>query len=161
MVSTRLMSPLAVAFLLFALGCQGGNGPGTGGGSQAASVTDRVLELVNAERTSRGLAALTRNTRLDAAAQAHADDMADNKFFDHTGSDGSDPGSRATAAGYAWTAIAESIGLGDVNAEDIVNGWMNSPGHRANILSTIYTETGIAINDSGVATTWVQVFCRS
>lgn len=140
----------------------GGTGS-TGGGSTGGTVTttdaDRILELVNSERSSRGLNPLTRNSKLDTAATVHADDMSANGFFSHTGSDGSSVSERAAAAGYAWTGIAENIGQGDLTPQAMMNLWMNSDGHRTNILNTTYTELGVGINDSG-ATLWVQVFAR-
>lgn len=141
----------------------GGNSTGgtsTGGSSTGGTTTtdeDRILELVNSERTSRGLTALTRNTLLAAAAVTHAVDMRAGGFFSHTGSDGSSVSGRATTAGYVWTAIGENIGQGDISAEAMMDLWMNSDGHRANILNTSFTELGVGIDTSG-STLWVQVF---
>lgn len=132
---------------------------GTSGGTATTSDADRILELVNNERGSRGLTALTRNALLDTAADAHADDMAANSFFSHTGSDGNSVSNRATAAGYVWSSIGENIGQADVTPAAMMNLWMNSDGHRANILNPDYTELGVGINGSGV-TLWVQVFGR-
>ena len=143
-------------------GTTGGTGT-TGGGSTGGTVTttdaDRILELVNSERNSRGLNGLTRNSKLDAAATVHADDMRTNGFFSHTGSDGGSVSERATAAGYAWTSIGENIAQGDLTPEAVMDLWMNSDGHRANILNDTFTELGVGINDSG-STLWVQVFGR-
>lgn len=140
------------------------NGTSTGGTSTSGSTTtttdaNRILELVNTERTSRGFTALARNDQLDDAAVAQATDMRDNKFFDHTGSDGSNVGTRATAAGYTWSAIGENIGSGSVSPEAMMDLWMNSDGHRANILSPNFTELGVGIDERGTAL-WVQVFGR-
>ena len=85
--------------------------------------------------------------------------MSANGFFSHTGSDGGSVSERATAAGYAWTGIAENIGQGDITPETMMNLWMDSAGHRTNILNAAYTELGVGINDSGL-TLWVQVFGR-
>jgi uncharacterized protein YkwD len=137
----------------------GTSGGGTTGGSTTTTDAGRILQLVNTERANAGLAALTRNALLDAAALAHATDMRNNNFFDHAGSNGSSVGDRATAAGYVWTAIAENIGQGDTTPDDMMNLWMNSTGHAANILGSAYTEIGIAIDDNGTAL-WVQVFGR-
>lgn len=157
----------AIAFLLPVLFLTGGcpdptTSTTTGGTSTGGTTTtdaDRILELVNSERTSRGLASLTRNTLLDAAAVTHATDMRNSGFFSHTGSDGSSVSDRAAAAGYRWTAIGENIGQGDITAEAMMDLWMNSDGHRANILNTKFTELGVGIDDSG-STLWVQVFGR-
>ena len=85
--------------------------------------------------------------------------MRNNNFFDHTGSAGSDVGARATAAGYNWNTIGENIGSGSVTPEAMMDLWMNSDGHRANILSPNYTELGVGIDEQGM-TLWVQVFGR-
>lgn len=132
---------------------------GTSGGTTTTSDADRILELVNSERGSRGLTALTQNALLAAAADAHAGDMAANSFFSHTGSDGSSVSARATAAGYVWSSIGENIGQGDLTPQAMMNLWMNSDGHRANILNSDYTELGVGVNGSG-GTLWVQVFGR-
>lgn len=129
----------------------------TAGGTAGATDADRILELVNQERTSRGLSALTRNTQLDAAADGHAADMHDKSFFAHTGSDGSSVGDRATAAGFMWTRIGENIGEGDVTAEKMMELWMNSDGHRANILDADFTLLGVGTDERGTKL-WVQVF---
>lgn len=140
-------------------GGTGTNGGGSTGGTVITTDNDRILELVNSERTSRGLTALTRNTLLDIAATAHADDMSAGAFFSHTGSDGGSVSGRATAAGYPWTTIGENIAQGDLSPEAVMDLWMNSDGHRANILNATFTELGVGINDSG-STLWVQVFGR-
>ena len=163
MTRALLASFVAVAAIVWVGGCpdttglSGGTGGGSSGGTTTATDAERILTLVNAERTSRGLPPLTRNALLDAAAQAHADDMRANNFFSHTGSDGSNPGDRATTAGYSWTAIGENIGQGNQSPEDMMNLWMNSSDHRANILDPSFTELGVGINDAGT-TLWVQVF---
>ncbi len=77
----------------------------------------------------------TASPALGAAARNHSIDMARNNFMSHTGSDGASPWDRIQAAGYDFTTAAENIGAGYPTAGDMVNGWMNSPGHRANILS--------------------------
>ena len=165
MTRALLASFLAIAVIACAGGCPdptglvGGTGGGSSGGTTTAADADQILTLVNAERTGRGLLALTRNALLDAAAQAHANDMRANSFFSHTGSDGSNVGDRATAAGYSWTTIGENIGEGSHSPEDMMDLWMNSPGHRANILNPDFTDLGVGINDSGT-TLWVQVFGR-
>ena len=167
MVRTRVALPLAVAMVLLTGGCPwlvvtGSSGTlvgGTPGSSSIATDAERILQLVNAERAAQGLSSLTRNALLDAAAVAHATDMADNNFFSHTGSDGSAVSDRATAAGYVWTKIGENIGEGNVTPDTMMDLWMNSTGHRANILDPDFTELGVGIDDSGT-TLWVQVFGR-
>jgi uncharacterized protein YkwD len=112
---------------------------------QVAPVTfeQRVADLINVERTTRGLSALAFDEKLILAARAHSQDMADKKFFSHTGSDGSDPGDRIAAQGYAWTTYGENIAAGYTTPENVVKGWMDSPGHRDNILNSDMTELGV------------------
>jgi len=126
---------------------------------------DRVIELVNQQRANNGCPALTKNIALTNAAQAHSTDMALDDFFSHTGSDGSSPGARATRAGYSWSAIGENIAAGYATPESVVQGWMNSSGHRANILNCGYRDTGVGYyylaNDTGNVNYqhyWAQMF---
>jgi uncharacterized protein YkwD len=95
----------------------------------------RVLELTNIERSKLSLSPLTLNTQLLNAAQTHTQNMAVEDFFDHTGKDGSSIGSRVTATGYKFSAAAENIGVGYSTPEQVIEGWMNSSGHRTNILN--------------------------
>jgi uncharacterized protein YkwD len=120
-----------------------------------------LLRLTNLERQRAGLRPLTLSTPLGQAAQAHAIDMARNQFFSHTGSNGSSMASRARAVGYAYSYVGENIGAGYVSPEAAVRAWMNSAGHRANILNPNYTEIGFGYtNASGgqYRNYWVQVF---
>jgi uncharacterized protein YkwD len=100
---------------------------------------------------------------LVAAAQMHSEDMACNNYFSHTGLDGSTVGGRSTRQGYGWSFVGENIGAGYSSPEAVVQGWMNSPGHRANILSPDYTEIGIGYAfsaDSDYGTYWTAVFAK-
>lgn len=119
--------------------------PGSSCGAQENSTFEsRVLILINEERTSRGIAPLTRNTKLDSAAQRHSNDMACNNFIDHIGSDGSSPWDRMSQAGYTWIRAAENIAAGYSTPASVVSGWMNSSGHKANILNADLKDIGIA-----------------
>ena len=103
-----------------------------------------ILKLINLERTTRKLAALTGSDLLTQAARRHSADMATNDFFDHVSSDKSDYRARINATCYAWSTIGENIGgstKGD--AANMVDGWMRSPPHRASILNPDYTEAGV------------------
>ncbi len=125
-------------------------------------IVEDILERTNAERVNRNLPALNLNTQLALAAQTHADDMARNKFLSHTGSDDSKLRDRIERVGYDWSAIAENVAYNQASAEAVVTSWMESPGHRENILKTEVAEIGI-----GYATTangepyYVQVFGKS
>jgi uncharacterized protein YkwD len=134
----------------------------------AASVpfADEVIVLVNQERASNGCPALVKNDALTNAAQGHSTDMALNDFFSHTGSDGSSPGTRATRVGYSWS-LGENIAAGQSTPQHAVQDWMNSPGHRANILNCSFSDTGVGYyyraNDPGSVTYrhyWTQMFGR-
>ena len=105
----------------------------------------QIVELINHERISRALTALVADPRLMAAAQSHSQDMASQEFFDHTGSDGSTPGDRITAEDYPWTFFAENLGCGYPTAEAMVQGWLDSPGHRANMLAPEAVHIGIGL----------------
>lgn len=104
----------------------------------------RVIELVNVERASVGLAPLAPNDRLTEAAIGYANTMAAQNHFSHTGKDGSSVRSRAEAAGYlTWTFLGENLAAGQKTPERVVAAWMSSPGHRANILAADATEVGL------------------
>jgi uncharacterized protein YkwD len=141
------------------------------------SLESLILLKINFERTSRGLAPLHEDSRLDVAARLHCEDMIRNGYFEHEGSDGT-PSSRAEAQGYPTQKIIGSLiytGVGeniiknpcyflinfipiptidyfdhDILASNLVNSWMNSPGHRANILDPIYMDIGIGVAWSGL-----------
>ncbi len=102
-----------------------------------------VLDLLNQDRAGQGLGLLTADDRLQGAARAHSLDMAANNFFGHAGSDGSNAGDRAAAAGYAPTAWGEDIAAGYLTAASAVNAWLASPDHRAIIRNAIFTDAGV------------------
>lgn len=118
-------------------GCNGAN----------SNFEAQVVALINKERANAGLSALSTNSSLTSAARGHSSDMANSNFFGHTGSNGSDLASRLSAAGYAYTAGAENIYAGQGsnlnNPYAAVSAWMDSDGHRANMLNGIYTEIGV------------------
>ncbi len=137
-----------------------------------AAFLDSVLESLNRVR-ARGSRCggrefppsrpLTRSPALDEAARMHARDMAQNSFLAHTGSNGSNPGDRATRAGYEWRVVAENIAAGQTSADDIAATWLDSPGHCENLLDAKYSETGIAyaLNPGdGRDIYWVQVYAE-
>ncbi|HEU5102187.1 MAG TPA: CAP domain-containing protein [Roseiflexaceae bacterium] len=110
----------------------------------AVSVEQRVAELTNEQRRQQGcMVALVLSPELSVAASAHSRDMALHDRFSHTGSDGSTMVSRAQAAGYDYSGLAENLAAGPTTPEEVVAGWMNSPGHRANILNCALREIGV------------------
>jgi uncharacterized protein YkwD len=116
-------------------------------------ISARVLQLVNEARTKprkcgsqrfEAAPPLTLSPVLSRAALVHAKDMSANELFEHRGSDGSKPSERASRAGYDWAAIAENIAQGPATAEEVVQGWLDSPGHCVNIMGAQYREMGVA-----------------
>ncbi len=132
------------------------------GGSQTAQFQAQVLTLTNAERAKNGCdVALKANTALTKAAQDHAEDMLKNNYFDHNSQDGTSPFDRMTAAGYKWSGAAENIAAGQPTPQAVVTSWMNSPGHRANILNCGLKDLGVGYAAGSGATYgqyWVQDF---
>lgn len=112
-----------------------------------------MLCLVNKERKSRNLPLLLLSSQLTTSAQNHAKDMYDNNYLSHTSRDGTSFDQRIRNAGYTGGALAENIAKGQSSEADVMKDWMNSPGHRANILGD-YTDFGSG--NSGDA--WVQDF---
>jgi uncharacterized protein YkwD len=122
-----------------------------------------VVELINAQRATAGLSALSAQGQLGSAAQLHSEDMACNNYFSHSGLDSSTVATRIERQGYNWSAAGENIGAGYSSPESVVSGWMNSEGHRANILNTDFTEIGIGYAfgaDSDYGAYWTAVFAR-
>ncbi|MFD7704679.1 CAP domain-containing protein [Streptomyces caelestis] len=118
-----------------------------------------VIDLTNRERARAGLPPLSHDPRLTAAAQAHSADMAARDFHSHTAPDGGRPWDRAAAAGSALRTVGENIACGQRSAAEVVRGWMNSPGHRANILEAGFTRIGVGFAGGGRAGTyWTQLF---
>lgn len=117
-------------------------------------VRARVVELVNAARShsrscgSERFAAappLETSRSLNDAAAEHARDMAKKKFFEHEGSDGSQPRDRVARAGYKSILTGENIALGPESAEEVVAGWLASPGHCANIMEPRFRDIGVGL----------------
>ena len=151
----------------------GNSGSSNSGASSATQETIRVgdfeqqvLVLVNEERANAGLQPLSFDPHLLEAAEVHSENMALQDFFNHIGADGSTPTQRMQAAGFSSQAPgAENIAAGYGTPEEVVEGWMNSPGHRANILTPEFTLSGVGYyfleNDTGNEDSnhyWTQVF---
>jgi uncharacterized protein YkwD len=149
---------------------------GSGGGSCSISPEQQaMLDAINDFRSqtrtcgSRGTFAavspLSWSCELEAAALTHSMDMANNNFFDHTGSDNSSGGDRASRAGYSWSAWGENIAAGvplsSVSA--VMDAWISSPGHCANLMGSFFDHLGAAKYSSGSSAYgvyWTQVFGR-
>jgi uncharacterized protein YkwD len=107
-----------------------------------------ILEAMNRERAAHGLAPLRQCEALTAAAEDRVRDMMERHYFDHVSPDGTSPFACAERHGYDYTAIGENLAVGYRSAASVVDGWMTSPGHRANLLGTRYDEVGLAIADA-------------
>ncbi|MFT4049839.1 MAG: CAP domain-containing protein [Solirubrobacterales bacterium] len=131
--------------------------------TNSTQLNSAVICLVNAERTSRGLAALKQESRLGLAAFAHSADMALKNYFDHTGLDGTKFSARITQAGYPWIAAGENIAAGQKTPRTVMKAWMASTGHCHNILSPDYTDigVGVATGPSTYGIYWTQDFGRT
>jgi uncharacterized protein YkwD len=136
----------------------------------AAGVSREVLQLVNQARAAsrkcgrrsfNAVAPLTLSPLLERAARAHSKDMAEHSLFEHRGSDGSEPAVRVTRTGYQWRTVAENIAAGAPDAQTVVRGWLDSPGHCTNIMGGEFSEMGVAYAvepKSRAGIYWAQVF---
>ncbi len=125
----------------------------------SANPASQVVALTNAERAKAGCAPLTVDSRLTAAAQAHSDDMATHNYFSHTSQDGRTPFQRMAAAGYQFSIAAENIAAGQRTPTDVMTGWMNSTGHRENILNCSLKQIGVGYGTGGnYGVYWTQDF---
>lgn len=120
-----------------------------------AAAIRRVVELVNARRAEAGCPPLTLDPRLTRAAQRHSEDMSARGYFAHTTPEGVTFAERIRRAGYPAPA-AENIARGPHSAERVMRLWMNSPGHRANILNCAFTAIGVGLDRDGWY--WTQTF---
>lgn len=131
-------------------------------------ILNRVNQARAAGRTCGGTAyaratALTWNGMLFNAAGAHSTDMAANNYFSHTSQDGRSAGQRITGAGYAWRAYGENIAAGQASAQSVVDGWLASPGHCANIMNANYANMAtacVASSTSTYRTYWTMELAR-
>lgn len=104
---------------------------------------------------------LTWSCQLRDAATAHTQDMVDNNFFNHTGSDGLKVSDRVTATGYSWRTVGENIAAGYANEQQVMQGWLTSEGHCRNIMNPAYKDFGSAVmftNQADYSSYWTQVF---
>nr|WP_306337977.1 sigma-70 family RNA polymerase sigma factor [Streptomyces sp. KL118A] len=123
-----------------------------------SGTAEQVVALVNTERSKAGCGPVTSNDKLATAATKHSADMAARDYFDHTSPDGKDPGDRITAAGYRWSTYGENIARGQQSPASVMDSWMKSPGHRANILNCDFKELGVGIHNGSGGPWWTQAF---
>lgn len=128
---------------------------------QSNDQAQQVLALVNAERAKAGLKALVLDDQLNTVAAAKAKDMADGNYFSHDSPTYGSPFDMMRSFGVSYTSAGENIAAGQKTAKDVMNSWMNSSGHRANILSAKYTKLGVGYYNGGsYGTYWVQEFTQ-
>ena len=125
-------------------------------GSAQSSFAAEVASLVNAERARYGLSALTIDIKVQQAAQVRAQETV--QSFSHTRPSGASFSSALTEAGVSYTRAGENIAYGQATPQTVVSAWMDSEGHRANILSRNFTKIGIGYTLSGGAAYWAQLF---
>lgn len=135
-----------------------GNGSGSTGGTSTgtSSAAQAVLAEVNAARAKNGLSALTLDANMNRAAAVRAAEMA--QSFSHTRPNGSRGLTALNEAGVSYRTAGENIASGQQTAQAVVSAWMNSSGHRANILSSLFGRMGVGQATIGRRTYWVQLF---
>ncbi len=129
----------------------------------SGAVREEMLALVNSARKKAGLKTLRLNSVLHKAAQAHAEDMLARGYFAHESPSGTTVRERSRKAGYNWAAVGENIAFGQTSVDEVMETWIDSPGHRKNILSRNYTEMGVGLAlgkgpDGKYQILWVQNF---
>jgi uncharacterized protein YkwD len=124
-----------------------------------AAFEAEVLSIVNRERAAAGCSAVTSDDRLVAAARAHSADMAARGYFSHTTPEGVEFATRITQAGYRWSRAGENIAKGQATPAAVMTGWMNSSGHKANILNCSFKNLGVGVAaDADGRLVWTQDF---
>lgn len=154
----QVMSGLMVAALLALTSCTVGTVPGGPAPEAAAAAQVPVPSggfgaMLNAQRASGGLPAATSDARLTVAAQAHAQDMVAQDYFSHTGLDGRPSADRVRATGYSTCRPSEDIAFGQRSEAEVLQTWVNSPPHLANIMMRGPVQYGLG----HAGTKWVLV----
>ncbi|MFB1080901.1 CAP domain-containing protein [Jeotgalibacillus sp. JSM ZJ347] len=124
--------------------------------NELGSFEAQVIELTNQERSKYGLPALQADTELSAVAEEKSADMARNQYFSHTSPTYGSPFDMMKSYGINYRSAGENIAMGQQTPEQVVTAWMNSEGHRQNILSTSYTHIGVGYIENG--NYWTQMF---
>ncbi|MGI6745087.1 MAG: Cysteine-rich secretory protein family protein [Firmicutes bacterium ADurb.Bin300] len=120
------------------------------------SIEEQVVILVNEERQSRGLKPLKLNAKLSEVARKKSQDMRDNNYFSHTSPVYGSPFDMMRSFGITYKTAGENIAMGYSSAQKVMQGWMNSSGHRANILNPSFTQIGVGYVADGHY--WTQQF---
>lgn len=155
----RLTLTLAAGALAL-IGTQANASTGCSTPENVNAMASEIARGLNANRAANGFSQLSFNRRLGRAAQAHACDMARNNFFGHRGTDGSNSQVRVRAAGYQDCLVAENLAWGYPRSEQIITGWMNSAGHRSNMLHPRAEEFGVGITMGPKGPNWVLVVAK-
>lgn len=124
--------------------------------SSVLAFENEVIRLVNEQRSTNGLKPLTANWELSRVARYKSQDMVDNRYFSHTSPTYGTPFQMIRAFGLTYRTAGENIAYGQRTPQTVVNAWMNSSGHRANILNASYTQIGVGYVSSGHY--WTQMF---
>ncbi|WP_206529758.1 SafA/ExsA family spore coat assembly protein [Brevibacillus sp. SYP-B805] len=128
---------------------------------QIRAVEEQVVKLVNAERAKRGLKPLTANWQLSRVARIKSQDMRDRGYFSHTSPTYGSPFDMMQAFGIAYHAAGENIAAGQTTPAAVMQSWMNSAGHRQNILNPQFTQIGVGYATGGsYRYYWTQMFIR-
>lgn len=127
-----------------------------GNNSGVLAYEKQVVDLVNKERAANGLAPLTLNEKLCGVARTKSQDMKDLGYFSHTSPTYGSPFDMMKSFGISYRTAGENIAMGQRTPEEVVNAWMNSPGHRANILNPSFTQIGVGYVANG--NYWTQMF---
>lgn len=126
--------------------------------TSVSAIEKAVLDLTNAERQKAGLKPLAIDEKLMNSARAKSADMASKKYFDHTSPTYGSPFDQMKSYGISYRSAAENIAMGQRSAEEVVKAWMESPGHRQNILTPEFTHIGIGYDANG--NYWTQQFIQ-
>jgi len=125
------------------------------------TLENEVIKLVNAERSKRGLQTLTANWEVSRVARYKSQDMAKKGYFSHTSPTYGSPFAMMESFGIKYSAAGENIAKGQRTPQEVMNAWMNSAGHRSNILSPSYTQIGVGVaKDSAGRYYWTQMFIK-
>ncbi len=132
--------------------------PVTTPGSSGTQIEEEVIALVNQERSRRGLPALTYNSDLANVARTKSADMAQNNYFSHNSPTYGSPFEMLQTFDIPFTAAGENIAKGQTTAQEVMNAWMNSSGHAANILNSAFSEIGVGYVYNNGVPIWTQMF---
>nr|WP_027309461.1 SafA/ExsA family spore coat assembly protein [Caloramator sp. ALD01] len=128
---------------------------------ETKAIESEVVRLVNIERSKAGLPALKENWQLSRVARYKSQDMINKNYFSHYSPTYGSPFDMIESFGIKFSAAGENIAMGQRTPQEVMNAWMNSPGHRSNILSPSYTEIGVGLaKDKSGRCYWTQMFIK-